>query len=306
MGRLVDTFERRYNRPELSPAMRRADGMSIVFSSLIMALAVGFVFEILATLMPYGWLVEVAVIATLFSLRPHLDHSRILAEALERDVAEARATLALTTGRDAHRLDEVGIARAGIETSAISFAEGILTPGIYFLMFGVPGLFAFKIINVGANIIDVRSTDFADFGNAFCRMNSIFLWPGIKLAVIFISLSALFTKPSKSFTALVAGFGKCPGFFRPHLGAPVAALASALNIRLGGPICFEEKTIEGNWLNENAPEPLNHHMLEARSIFFLASMIVVATLVLFYNFDIWMPADSLRSFGAWLWSLFTS
>ena len=119
---------------------------------------------------------------------------------------------------NAGELDEAGVARAGIETTAISFVEGILTPILYFLLFGAPGLFAFKIINMGANMIDVRSTDFADFGRAFAKLNSLFLWPGSKLAVIFISLATLLTKPARTFHTLGAGFGNSSGFFRPHLG----------------------------------------------------------------------------------------
>ena len=59
----------------------------------------------------------------------------------------------MIVGRDTGSLDEAGVARAGIESLAESFCDGIVAPLFWFMVLGLPGIWAYKAINTADSLI---------------------------------------------------------------------------------------------------------------------------------------------------------
>ncbi len=148
VGALIDRVERRWNRG--APGRRRLAGAGLLVLLIALAAGVGRVVAHIAG----GWAGTVLIVAagtTALAQRSLHDHVAAVAAPLAvGDLPAARAAVARIVGRDTAALDEAGIAVAAIESLAESFCDGVVMPACWFLVAGLPGLFAAKAINNGA------------------------------------------------------------------------------------------------------------------------------------------------------------
>ncbi|MCH9685286.1 MAG: cobalamin biosynthesis protein, partial [Deltaproteobacteria bacterium] len=76
------------------------------------------------------------------------EHVNAVAIALgSNDLPAARTAIGRIVGRDPETLDSPAIARASIESLAENASDGVVAPVFWGLIFGLPGLAAYKAIN---------------------------------------------------------------------------------------------------------------------------------------------------------------
>src|SRR5690606_14797304 len=90
-------------------------------------------------------------------------------EGLER----ARAAVAAVVGRDPRSLDEAGVCRAAIETTAENLCDGVIAPAVWYLIAGLPGLLVYKAVNTADSMIGHRSDRYRAFGWAAARLDDL-------------------------------------------------------------------------------------------------------------------------------------
>ena len=73
-------------------------------------------------------------------------------------------------GRDPMSLDAHGVARAAIESLAENFSDGVVAPVFWYLLLGLPGLFAYKMANTLDSMIGHRTPRYRSFGWAAARL----------------------------------------------------------------------------------------------------------------------------------------
>ena len=89
---------------------------------LLLSGALAFAIARGARALPFGWLLEGVLAASLLAQRSLFDHVAAVARELERGgLASAREAVAKIVGRDPESLDEAGVARAAIESLARIF-----------------------------------------------------------------------------------------------------------------------------------------------------------------------------------------
>lgn len=59
----------------------------------------------------------------------------------------SREQVSLIVGRDARQLDSAGVSAAALESLAESFNDGIVAPAFWFVIGGLPGLFAYEALS---------------------------------------------------------------------------------------------------------------------------------------------------------------
>ena len=115
-----------------------------------------------------------ASIAVLLAQRSLFDHVAAVAAALHGGgLAAGRAAVAQIVGRDPESLDEYGVARAAIESLAENFSDGVVAPVFWYLLLGLPGLFAYKTANTLDSMIGHRSPRYLAFGWAAARLDDV-------------------------------------------------------------------------------------------------------------------------------------
>jgi adenosylcobinamide-phosphate synthase len=189
----------------------------------------------------YGiaWAVNLAAMAVIalvgtigLAQRSLFEHvNNVLTSLRAGDLPASRERVSLIVGRDTHQLDATGVSAAALESLAESFNDGIVAPTFWFLIAGLPGLFAYKVINTADSLIGHKEERWRAFGWTAARVDDVANLVPARIAGVLLVLAGL-----RGFAVMLSDAGKHAS---PNAGWPEAAMAGALRIRLGGPATYD-------------------------------------------------------------------
>ena len=186
-----------------------------------MAIAVLVVLVVLLGLVLDGVWFEVLVVAVLLAGRSLDQHVRAVATALASgNIADARQEVARIVGRNPENLDAPAIARASIESTAENLADGVVAPAFYYLLFGLPGIIAYKIINTADSMIGHRSARFLAFGWGAARLDDVANLIPSRLSGVLLALASI----PRTRQALGVMWRDAKKHRSPNAGYPEAAM----------------------------------------------------------------------------------
>ena len=272
-GWLVTKLERASNRSKLPRGARIALGG--VVAVLLVKLAAAFAWAIDESLPTglFGFAASAVIASTLIATRSLDDHVAAVKRAFSTDdLAPAREALSHIVGRDTANLDEAAISRAAIESLAENTSDGVTAPIFWGVIFGLPGLFAYKAINTLDSMIGHRSERYEAFGMAAARLDDAANLIPARLT------GFLFALCSWSGNAVRVMLRDAKSHRSPNAGWPESAMAGALSVRLSGPRSYGTKTSEEPWLNAEAGDPTIADLGRALSLYRL-SMVGVAIIL---------------------------
>jgi adenosylcobinamide-phosphate synthase len=245
-GALIARLDRGLNREEDSFLRRRICGV-VALGALLLICGGGAVLLTAALhRLPHGWLWEASVASTLLAQRSLYDHVHAVADGLRLEgLAGGRRAVAMIVGRDVSVLDRAGVSRAAIESLSENFSDGIVSPALWLLVGGLPGIVLYKAINTADSMIGHRNPRHEAFGWAAARLDDVVNLPGARLSAVLIALAAA---GRSGFAALRAAWADAGKHRSPNAGWPEAAMAGALGLRLGGPRRYGDLVVDGVWL----------------------------------------------------------
>lgn len=259
MGAAIARLDRRWNREADAPSQRRRQGIGLLLVlALVCALVAIAVTDLVHAALPPALAVfALALLASTCLAQRSLDtHVRAVAIALERDgVASGRRAVAHIVGRDTTQLDAGGVALAAIESLAESFADGVAAPAFWLATLGLPGVVLLKLVNTADSMIGHRTPRHADFGWAAARTDDVLIWPGARLAALFLIGAAALTPGASAraaWTVMRRDARRSPS---PNAGWPEAAMAGALGLRLGGARRYDGDVVETAIFGEDGRAP---------------------------------------------------
>jgi adenosylcobinamide-phosphate synthase len=249
-GALIGGLDRTLNRDAAAPALRRVAGVAVVIMIVAFAWAAGVLVERLLARLPYG-IVLVPVIASVFlASRSLYEHVARVRDAFQgEDLSAPRHAVSMIVGRDPESLDKAGISRAAIESTAENFSDGFVAPAFWFAVFGLPGLFAYKMINTADSMIGHRSARHEAFGWAAARLDDLVNLPASRLAGFLVAMAAPFADGTIK-QAFVVMLDDARKHRSPNAGWPEAAMAGALGIALAGPRRYGARVVDDPYLND--------------------------------------------------------
>ena len=190
-----------------------------------------------------------------------------------------RAQLSRIVGRDTAHLSARQIRIAVLETMSENLSDGVVAPLFFYLLAGVPGMMAYKMVNTLDSMIGYRNARYEQFGKFAARLDDVAnLIPARLTAFLMV---------------LVAGSWRGLDFMlrfgnkhkSPNSGHPEAALAGILNCRFGGPNVYHgvlvDKPYIGEMEREIAPDEIatvsriNHRV--CLTMVLLVSLIIYLT-----------------------------
>lgn len=250
-GALIATLDRRLNDERLSPAARRTRGTIALALLVAVALVAGWVLHRVFVALPFGWVPELVVVAVFLAARSLQDHVAAVARAFAGGGLDAaRAAVSRIVGRDPATLDEAGVCRAAIESSAENFSDGVVAPVIWYGLLGLPGLLAYKAINTADSMIGHRSPRHVDFGRAAALTDDLVNWPASRGAAALLALAAP-VAGGRIAEAWAVVRRDARRHRSPNAGWPEAAMAGALWLALAGPRTYAGKVVDDPFLNES-------------------------------------------------------
>jgi adenosylcobinamide-phosphate synthase len=231
MGRAVGFLDRALNKGE----DRRRKGIAAAAILVVGSFVIGGVIGGL----PGGPLFELAGAVVLLAQKCLVEHVRAVAAALREGIGPARAAVRHIVGRDPALLDEPGVARAAIESAAENFSDGVVAPAFWFFLLGLPGMIAYKAINTADSMIGHRNEKYAEFGWAAARLDDLLNLIPARLSAVLIALVS-----RRRWLALRTALRDARTHASPNAGWPEAAMAAALDVALGGPRAYPDRTVE--------------------------------------------------------------
>ena len=276
MGAVIRACDQRFNRETDSPSRRRLMGGLVVAG---LCAAVWLAAALVVGVMPGGPIgtVLVAVLAwPLVAARSLHDHVRAVALPLASgDLEAARAAVSRIVGRDPRRLDSAGVGRAALESLGESTSDGVVAPLFWGLIFGLPGIATYKLINTMDSMIGHMSPRHAAFGWAAARLDDVVnLIPARLSGLAFVVVSGHWRR---SLSCMLRDAGKHRS---PNAGWPEAALAGALAVRLSGPRLYDGQGSTDPWVNDGARDPDALDLARGLGLYLWVMALVAALIVL--------------------------
>jgi adenosylcobinamide-phosphate synthase len=224
MGRAIGWAEARMNT-----GPKQLMGAAMLAGLVAAAVVLGLVIEAV----PGGAVLSVVLAAILLAQASLVHHVRAVADALRLSLADGRACVAMIVGRDTGEMDQSAVARAAIESAAENLSDGVVAPAFWYLIGGLPGILAYKVINTADSMVGYRTPRFEAFGWASARLDDLVNWVPARLTAALIAAAAL----RADLGAMIARDARLHR--SPNAGWPEAAMAGALGIALSGPRSYE-------------------------------------------------------------------
>lgn len=245
VGRLIAVLDDRWNKGN----HRRLMGIGVALILVVLGSGAGFAIEHIAQ--GWGGTIAVILIATTGlaqrSLHNHL--AAVMRPLLAGNVEAARYAVSMIVGRDTATLDASGVAAAATETLAESFCDGVVAPAFWFLILGLPGLFAFKCISTADSMIGHLDDRHRDFGWASARTDDVMNWVPARIAGALICIAAGWGGNARGWRIMRRDAGK---HLSPNSGWPESAMAGALGVQLGGGAAYDGEWIGRAYLGDGA------------------------------------------------------
>lgn len=278
IGALISWFERRLNRPSFTAKIRNFHGMLTTMLVIFACTSVAWVVARVIPDSPLGLLVEALFASSLLASRSLYSHVADVSIPLaNNDLTKARIALAKIVGRDTRQLDEHGIAGAALESLAENASDGVIAPVFWGVLFGLPGLVAYKSINTLDSMIGHKSTRYKAFGAFTAHLDDLANWIPARLTAVLIWCCGS-TRPAFNLIAAQARHHRSP-----NAGWPESAMAFALKIRLSGPRQYDTGISDEPWLNVAGNAPTSYDLRQGLHLYCytiaLAALILLATIV---------------------------
>lgn len=232
-GKLISWAEEKYNNGE----HRRRNG-ALVALSLILAVA------LLSFLLIYflpSWLsVVVGAILVYYCLAGTtlIEEVEEVFRQLDISLPAGREQLSRIVGRDTASLTEEECKVAALETLSENLSDGVVAPLFWFLIFGVPGIVAYKMINTLDSMIGYKNERFSEFGFVAAKIDDVANWIPARITAL------LMLMVNRRWDLRATVFQEGRKHTSPNSGYPEAALALMLGCQFGGTHAYGGQMVE--------------------------------------------------------------
>ncbi len=235
IGRLISVLDSALNQTGWPDFLRRLAGLVTVLVLVSLVGASGWMLDRLLRSLPFA-MVWIGLLASVLlaqnSLYRHV--ARVASGFAAGGLDGGRQAVSMIVGRDPNSLDEAGVCRAAIESTAENFSDGVVAPVFWLALFGLPGLLIYKAINTADSMIGHRTPRHDAFGWAAARLDDLINLAPARLSGMLLACCAPMVGGSL-ITAFQVMWRDARLHRSPNAGWPEAAMAAALGLALAGP-----------------------------------------------------------------------
>lgn len=166
---------------------------------------------------------------------------------------DGRYAVSMIVGRDTQELDEVGVAKAAVETVAENFSDGVFAPLLYMIIGGPVLMFIYKGINTMDSMVGYKNDRYINYGRYAAKLDDIANYVPARLAVLFMIIAAGLCKLNMKNAWKIWRRDR-RNHSSPNSAQTESAAAGALGVQLAGNAYYFGKLYEkptiGDPINE--------------------------------------------------------
>ncbi|HUQ38117.1 MAG TPA: adenosylcobinamide-phosphate synthase CbiB [Aestuariivirga sp.] len=250
IGIILKKLETLLYDPEAEPLQARLRGLAALLALLfIVAIPAVIITSVLSTF-AFGWIIEALLATALIAQHSLYEHVSAVGKGLDTSLSEGRKAVARIVGRDPTALDESGVVKGALESLAENTSDGIVAPVLWYALFGLPGIVAYKAINTADSMIGHKSERYIYFGWAAARLDDLINLPASRLTGLLFAAAAAWNDSERGKIAVQIMWRDAPKHQSPNAGWPESALAASLGVRLGGPRSYDGSRVDLPWMGE--------------------------------------------------------
>jgi adenosylcobinamide-phosphate synthase len=234
IGKMITYLKRKSKNP--NPREEKANGVLMALTIMLVVALPVFLLLFWLRQLPYGEVFYIIVGAILFKATFAINgmgqYTQPIAKALkEKDLAGARKWLPYIVRRDPNSLSERQIISAAVESIAESTTDGITAPFFFFALFGVPGAFAYRVVNTLDSMVGYKNAEYKNIGWFSAKLDTIANYIPSRLTAYLMVAAAFLLREDwrESERILQRDKHKTAS---PNAGFTISAMAGALNIQL--------------------------------------------------------------------------
>jgi adenosylcobinamide-phosphate synthase len=275
----------------LKPRIRNANPANEKIYGVLLALFVMALFAVPACLILFwvrqflGWLPYIIVAAILlkmtFAVKCMSKYTLPIADAIEKgDVDEAKSLLHYIVRRDPATLNERHVISAAVESIAESTTDGVTSPIFFFALLGVPGAFAYRVINTLDSMVGYRDEAHLNIGWFSASLDTAANYVPTRLTALLMAVSAMLVGENwRSSWKIINRDRK--NMSSVNAGWTIAAMAGALETQLEKPGSY--KLGDGDALS---PSHIRRALRMMNVTVVLFSVVVVVPILLLKGFTL--------------------
>lgn len=224
-----------------------------------------------------GDAVSIVLIYTTIAAKDLARHSMAVYRPLASgNLQEARKRVGMIVGRDTHRLDESGVARAAVESVAESTVDGVTAPLMFAMLAGPVGAVVYRAINTLDSMFGHKDEKYRYFGWASARVDDLANFIPARVTAPLMCLAAGLLEGRTRMAAGIC-WRDARHHASPNSGLTEACMAGALGVQLGGVNYYDGEAVIKPTIGQ-ANEPLSaKHILRANALMLLTTGLFVAT-----------------------------
>lgn len=247
IGSLIEQLKQ-WNRQELTDQQKlhRGATMVVVVSGGTVLLSCGIL------LLGYwmhplaGCAVEAVMTYQILALKClKVESMKVYEQLAAKDLPGARTAVSMIVGRDTEVLDEIGVAKAAIETVAENTSDGVIAPMLY-LAIGGPVLgFFYKAVNTMDSMVGYKNDKNLYFGRCAAKLDDVVNFIPARISALLMILTSFL--PGKDFDGVRAWQIWRRDRLRhssPNSAQTEAVCAGSLGIQLAGNASYFGKIVE--------------------------------------------------------------
>lgn len=255
IGNLIAGFDKKLRKEKDSAAKQFQMGIVMVVLVLITTLVVS-----LAILVGAYWLHPVAgiIVETVMTYQIlatkclKVESMKVYAKLKEQDLEGARKAVSMIVGRDTACLDEIGVAKAAIETVAENTSDGVIAPMLYTAIGGPVLGFVYKAVNTMDSMVGYKNDRYLYFGRAAAKLDDVCNYLPARISAWFMIFVCFFL--GKAFDGKHAAFIYKRDRYNhasPNSAQTEAVCAGALSIQLAGDASYFGKIVKKPFIGES-------------------------------------------------------
>lgn len=277
LRRLLRNLERRLNRSTRSPRERAVRGSIVLLVMLLLTGLVAASLSALSAVHPLGWLGEALLLAFFLPQRLLFDEGLCVYHQLrDKDLPAARKSVERFTYRDSHNLGSHAVTRTVMEHMATAFADRVLSPILWYVLLGLPGFIASKIITEAGLMLGHESRRHAAYGKTPARLETVINFLPARIGGWIVALAALFIPKGRPFRAIGTMLGQSRRIHLPRKGQPIAAAAGALGLALAGPRSVHNHLVKDGWVGKGTAKATATDLRKMLLLYVIACLLNVA------------------------------